>query len=71
MGHTTKPTKMSPGNLKFLLDVDVNGTNLSKSEIEFIANLVDGKTEVFTDAMRLRLRDIHDRRVVNGEPEDD
>jgi len=57
--------------LKLVKIIDNNGTNLTKSEITFIAGIIDSGQTEFSIAEMLRAVRIHQKRVVNGRPEED
>lgn len=49
--------------------IDEEGTHLTRSEIDFIAGIIDGKQKTFSDKEAKRINKIHYKRVVNGKPE--
>lgn len=56
---------------RLLLDIDENGTRLTRNEIDFVAGLIDGKVVTFTEKQADKLKTLHDRKVVNGQPDDE
>lgn len=63
-------TPMSDKSRKILTEIDETGIGLTKSEINFVAALVDGEKTDLSKSDRLRLYKIHQRRVANATEED-
>jgi flagellar biosynthesis/type III secretory pathway chaperone len=57
--------------LQLVSVIDEEGTNLTKSEINFIADIIDEKQKTFNASEAKRIKAIHQKRVVEGEPEYD
>jgi flagellar biosynthesis/type III secretory pathway chaperone len=57
--------------LQLVQVIDEEGTNLTKSEIDFIAGIIDNKQKTFKPGEVTRIKSIHQKRVVEGEPEYD
>lgn len=56
---------------QLVTEIDESGTNLSRGEINFIADIIDGKQMTFLPEEAKRIESIYQRRVVNGRPERD
>jgi hypothetical protein len=56
---------------RLLLDIDENGTRLTKDQIDFVAKLIDGNVHEFTEKQAEKILKLHDRKVVNGKPDYD
>jgi hypothetical protein len=56
---------------RLLLDIDENGTRLTKGQIDFVANLIDRKVKTFTEQEAARISKLHYKKVVNGKPDYD
>lgn len=54
---------------RLLLDIDENGTRLTKDQIDFVAELIDSSATEFSPRQVERLERIHYRKVTNGKPE--
>lgn len=52
-------------------EIDEHGTRLSRSQIDFIAGIIDSNQTTFSVEEESRIRRIHDKKVVNGQPESD
>lgn len=61
----------SKWTLQLLRIIDSEGTNLTKSEIDFVADLIDNIITEFTPQESRMISQIHRRRVINGVPEED
>jgi hypothetical protein len=64
----------NPGNrelLRLLKEIDEEGTNLTRSQIDFVAELIDGSVSDFDPAQARRIQRLHHKKVVNGRPEYD
>lgn len=46
-----------------VLEIDDRGEDLTESEIDFIANLIDTDAQVFTKRQASRIRLIHEKRL--------
>jgi hypothetical protein len=57
--------------LDLVKQIDEQGTRLTKTQINFVANVIDSKQVTFSQVEERRIRRIHDQKVVNGEPEYD
>lgn len=55
-----------------LLDiVDSDGTNLTRKEVDFVADLIDRDVKEFTAQESRSISRLHQRRVVNGKEDDE
>jgi hypothetical protein len=52
-----------------LKEIDEEGTNLTRTQIDFVASLIDSKVEEFTITEKRRLLKIFKSRVKNQQPE--
>lgn len=50
-------------------EIDEQGVRLSKSEIDFIAGLIDSHAAEFTPDQARRVRSIHQKRVAESDPD--
>lgn len=71
MSHNNQMTPMSKRSRKILLEIDENGVGLTKSEIDFVASLIDGEEPLLTEKGRCKLGKIYKKRVAGAEDSDE
>ena len=54
---------------RLLLEVDEEGTRLTRKQIDFVADLIDRKVRKFTAKQAAKVRALHHKKVINGKPD--
>lgn len=62
---------MPPAAMKLLREIDNSDNRMTAAEIYYVASLIDGEIENFTDKDFRKIRKLHRKRVVNGVADDD